>query len=182
MSTSSAAARVYAQAILTIAMEKDRLDAVMGDLHAVMQVLHEDRTLWGLFTSPRIDREEKEAMFRKAFAGKVGDEVLGLLVTMIRKGREPLLDNVVDQFVRFKDKAEGRIHVYVTSARDLDAGIRESITKTIAEVSGKTVTLHEKTDAALVGGMVVRVGDAVVDGSLRTRLRKLRRRLLADHR
>lgn len=182
MNRSEPAARCYAEALILLARERNRLAPVLDDLRGVMAVFHGDRRIWSLFTSPRIDRVDKEALIRKAFTGRVGEEVLGLLVVMIRKSREPLYDNVVDQFLRYKDLAEKRIHVYVTTAREIDDASREAVKGAIAAASGKTVEMHESTDASLIGGMVVRVGDVLVDGSLRTRLKRLGSRLVGDSR
>ncbi len=163
-----------------MARERNRLEPVLDDLRAVMGVFHGDRRLWSLFTSPRIDRVEKEAFVRRAFKGRVGPETEGLLVVLVRKSREPIYDNIVDQFIRFRDLAQNRIHVHVASARPLDDGVRKSLAAAVAEASGKTVELHETLDESLIGGLVVRVGDVRVDGSLRSRLRVLGRRLAGD--
>jgi F-type H+-transporting ATPase subunit delta len=173
LNKSEPAARCYAEAVLLLAKEKGRLGEAMEELTGVMALFHSDPTAWALFVSPRIDRTEKARMFTAAFKGKVGEEVLGLLVVLIRKGRESLFDNVVDYFDRMKDAQEGRIHVRVTTARGVDAATRAAVEAIVREASGKSPVIEEVKDPALIGGMVVRVGDILVDGSLRTRLRTL---------
>lgn len=180
MNRSEPAARCYAEALLLMAKEKGRLEEVLDDLQGVAGVFHAEHRLWNLFTTPRIHREEKEALVRKAFAGRVGPEVTGLLVVLVRKGREPLFDNVVDQFERFKDLVERRVHVHVSGARPVEAGLRATLEKIVAEATGKVAVMHERTDPSLLAGIVVRVGDVLVDGSLRTRLRTLGTRLAGD--
>jgi F-type H+-transporting ATPase subunit delta len=182
LNRSEPAARPYAEALLLLAKEKNRLGPVLEDLRGVMDVFQGDARLWGLFTSPRIDREEKERIFRGALKGRSGDEVLGLVVVLIRKGRESLFDNVLDYFDRMKDLEEKRVHVHVKSAKALDARTRASLEAVVREVSGLNPVTHEETDPSVLGGLVVRVGDVVVDGSLRTRLRALRGRLLEERR
>lgn len=182
MNRSEPAARCYAEAVLLLAKEKGRLGIVMEELAAVMDLFHADRTAWGLFVSPRIDRAEKVRMFIAAFKGKVGEEVLGLLVVLIRKGREPLYDNVVDYFDRMKDAQEGRIHVRVTTTRGLDPEMRKALEAAVLESSGRVPIFDEVKDSSLIGGMVLRVGDVLVDGSLRTRLRSLGAQLVGSRR
>ena len=182
MNRSEPAARCYAEAVILLARERSRLGPAMEELRAVLDFFHGDRTSWALFVSPRIDRGEKERMFRTAFKGRIGEEVLGLLVVLIRKGREPLFDNVVDYFDRMKDLAENRVHVHVRSARGIDARTKQALEAAVREVSGKDPVTHEVTDPSLIGGLVVRVNDVVVDGSLRTRLRTLGGRLLGERR
>jgi F-type H+-transporting ATPase subunit delta len=181
LNRSEPAARCYAEALILLAREKGRLPAVRDDLRAVLAAFRGAPKVWALFTSPRVEREQKEAIVRKAFAGKVGPEVMGLLVVLVRKSREPIYDNVVDQFERFQDLEQNRVHVRVRSARPLDAGVRDALVQAVAASSGKTPVVHEETDAALLGGMVVRVGDVMVDGTLRSRLESLRRRMAGDN-
>ena len=182
MNRSDPAARCYAEAVLQLAREKGRLAGALDDLRAVEEVFRADPKLRGLFASPRIDRALKEDFVKRAFKGRVGEEILGLMVLLVRKGRESLYDNVVDYFTHLKDMAEDRVHVHVSSARPLDAGVKSAIEAVVAEASGKHPVLHEKLDPALVGGLVVRVNDVVVDGSIRTRLRALRSRLVGETR
>lgn len=182
MNRSEPAARCYAEAVLLLAREKGRLGVVMEELTAVMELFHSDSTAWGLFVSPRIDRAEKARMFIAAFKGKVGEEVLGLLVVLIRKGRESLFDNVVDYFDRMKDAQEGRIHVRVSTVRGVDPATRAAVEAIVREASGKTPIIDEVKDPSLIGGMVVRVGDVLMDGSLRSRLRAMGDRLVGSRR
>lgn len=180
MNRSDPAARCYAEALLLIGKKGKRLGAVLEDLRAVAGVFHAERRLWDLWTSPRIDRKVKEDFIRRAYTSRIGPEVLGLLIVMVHKGRESLFDNVVAQFEGFHDTEQNRIHVHVSSARGIEGDVKSAIEKAVAEASGKTVVLHERTDPSLIAGLVVRVGDIVVDGSIRSRLREIGARLATD--
>jgi F-type H+-transporting ATPase subunit delta len=182
LNRSEPAARCYAEAVLHLAKEKGRLEAVMDDLRGVMAVLHGDPRIWALFVSPRIDRAAKEAYLLRTFRGKVAEEVMGLVVVLVRKGREALYDNVVEYFDRMKDVEEKRVHVHMRSARPIDPGTKAALEGIVREASGKSPETHEEIDPSLLGGLVVRVNDVLVDGSLRTRLRTLGGRLLGDRR
>ena len=103
--------------------------------------------------------------------------MLGFLDVLFRKKREPLFDNILDQFVRFEDESENRIRVQVKSATPMADDLLESLKNRITMGSGKTVELETSVDPKLLGGAVIRVGDRLVDGSLRSRIRKLRKEL-----
>jgi F-type H+-transporting ATPase subunit delta len=173
-------ARVYAAALIEIGRQTNSLAAIYDDLAAVHGVYAGDAWFRSFFTSPRVDRDVKWRAVEKAFAGRIGRPVLGLLKVLIHKGRESAVDNVFDQFSGLKDLAENRLHAHVVVARPLAAEFRTAITQRLARASGKEVALHERVDPAVLGGASIRVGDRVIDRTLRTRLAALKKQLLAS--
>ena len=176
------AARVYAEALIDIGEEQNMMPRIYDELMALRKLYEEDREFRGFFTSPRLDPGQKFEALKKALGEEVCRPVLGLLKVMIQKGRELLLDNVADQFERFKDLAEGKVHVHVGTARPLSDDQKQRIAGKVAELMGQTPVLHERVQPELIGGMIVRVGDYVVDGTLRRKLRALRKSLVAKER
>lgn len=181
MNVSRAVARVYAQALLDLAERKGTLPRVVDDLRAVQALYDRDAFFRSFFVSPRVDPAVKRRALRAALEGKIGREVMGLLHVLVDKRREVVLDNVVDEFERFRDLREGRVHVYVAAARPLEPFQRAEIVAAIERHAGKTAQIHERVDPRLIGGIVVKVGDRILDGSLRRRLDRLRRQLAATH-
>jgi F-type H+-transporting ATPase subunit delta len=116
---------------------------------------------------------------KAAFAGKVGRPVFGLLKVLVEKGREPVFDNVVSEYGKLKDFAENRVHAHVVVARPLADDLRRAVTERLERACGKTVALHEHVDPAVLGGASIRVGDRVIDRTLRTKLAALKKQLLA---
>jgi F-type H+-transporting ATPase subunit delta len=176
--------RIYAQALYESAVAKDLLGRVTDDLAALDELFLQDDTFRAFFTSPRIDRNHKWATIKDALAGKVHDLVLNLVGTLIRKGRESALDNIFHAFEAFRDEAEDRSHVYVRTAKPLADDIRERLIESVRKGSGHDrIELHEKVDPRLIGGMIVRADDFVVDNSVRSRLARMRRKLdpFAEH-
>lgn len=170
-------ARVYAAALIELGREHGTLGTLYDELHAILRLYETETWFRQFFTSPRIDRTAKWRAIRGAFEGKVHRQVLGLLNILIAKGRESAFDNVVDQFDRFKDLAENRVHAHVVVAAPLTAEAKQSLQGRLERVSGRSVALHEKVDPAVLGGASIRIGDKVIDRTLRTRLNALRRRL-----
>ena len=182
LNPSITAARVYAKAMIAIGEETGDLARIYDDLMALVKMYDEDPTFRAFFTSPRIDPERKYEVLKQALGDAVCRPILGLLRVMIRKRREPLLDNIADQFTRFKDLAEGKVHVFVRTARALAEDQKSEIKAGVEARTGKTALLHESVEPELVGGTIVRIGDLVVDGSLRKRLGALRKSLVAKER
>jgi len=181
MNVSIAAARQYAQALIAIGREKDELGTIYDELMA-LRALYDDREFRAFFTSPRLDPDKKFRILRKAFDGKFGLPILGLVHVLIRKRRELLLDNIADEFQRFQDLAEGKVHVHLKSARPVADEIKERIEKMAQVDFGKTAVIHETVDPDLIGGMVLRVGDFMVDGSIKRKLAVLRKNMVAKER
>jgi F-type H+-transporting ATPase subunit delta len=179
MNVSIRAARVYAEALLDIANESGELARVHDDLMALRKLYDEEREFRGFFTSPRLDPDEKFRIVQKLFGDELSKPVLGLLHVMIRKGRELLLDNVADEFVRYEDQAQGKVHLHVRTARALPDDQREAMRNAIATRTGKTVEMHESVEPELIGGAIVKLGDMVIDGTLRRKLQALKKRLVA---
>ena len=181
MNVSIPAAREYADALIAIGRERDQLTTIYDEL-MTLRKLYDDREFRGFFTSPRMDRDEKFRALRKAFDGRFSLPILGLVHVLIRKRRELLLDNIADQFQRFQDLAEGKVHVHLTSAKPVAAEIRARIEKMAKEEFDQTAVIHETIDERLIGGMVLRVGDIMVDNSIQRKLEVLRKNLMAKER
>ncbi len=173
------AAKVYASALMQVADDdRDAMAAVYDDLQVVRRLYDDDPYFYRFFCSPRLDRDKKWPAVHKALEGQVCRPVLGLLKVLIMKGRERLLDNVVDQFVRFKDLRENRVHAYVTVAHPMDAAFRASLQKRLEVASGHVVTIHEEVEPNVLGGAAIRIGDKVIDRTIRRQLAALRESLL----
>ena len=171
-------AKVYAEALIQVGQEQKALGQIHDDLTLAVGIYESEPWFREFFTSPRIDRDEKWKAVRTAFEGKIGKQVLGLLNVLIMKGREAALDNVFGQFERFRDEHENRLHAYVTVATPLDDSYRDELVARLSSASGKTVRLHENVDPSALAGASLRVGDKVIDRTMKTRLAALRKHLL----
>ncbi len=179
MNVSQAVARVYAEALLDLGTARNSLSRIVDDLGAVRELFGRDRTFREFFGSPRLDPAVKKRVLAKAFAGKLDRPVMGLLSVLVDKRREMVLDNIIAEFEKFRDLREGRAHAHVTSAVPLGSELADEIRSRLERATGKKVKIHERLDPRVLGGLVVRVGDKVLDGSLRRRLERLRRGLYA---
>lgn len=183
MNVSHAAARVYAEALFAIGVADGSVGRIYDDLNAVHAALAGlEPELAEFFNLPQLRREVKERILDMAFEGKVCRPVLGLLHVLVDKRREPLFDNIVEQFGRYRDRHEGRVQARVTTARKLDADLLDGLRAALEEQTGKSVVLDERIDPEVLGGIRVNLGDSVIDGTVRRGLSDLRRTFAATHR
>lgn len=178
---SQAAARVYAQALFDIGLETGTVGQIYDDLHAAYDALNGlDADLRTFFNLPQFRRDAKRRIISQAFEGKVCRPVLGLLHVLVEKRRETLLDNVVEEFDRYRDQHEGRVRARVVTAYKLDDELLSALQAAIEQRTQKSVDLTETVDPDVLGGLRVNVGDRVLDGTLRRGLQDMRRSFAAD--
>ncbi|HEU0027002.1 MAG TPA: ATP synthase F1 subunit delta [Ktedonobacterales bacterium] len=171
-----AVARRYAEAVFELGVEPDTLDSWLTDVRLIAEYFS-NRQLAFILGEPNVRFERKEAIVRDLLADKVRPEGLGLALALVESGIVALAPRVRDEFERLYNERRGQAVADVTSAMPLDDAMRASITRQMEQVTGKRIILREKVDSALLGGAIVRVGDTLIDGSVRRRLELLRRRI-----
>jgi F-type H+-transporting ATPase subunit delta len=167
-------ARVYASALFGVAKEKGSLDAIRDQLGAFADALADNREMQLFFFSPYFSSADKEEGLTKAVVD-AEPELLNFLLLLIEKHRMPVLFRIRRQFDALWAKENKRLGVTVTSAVELDPEIAERIGKEIEEQTGNTVELQSRVDPDILGGLVVQVGNMILDTSIRNRLEKLRK-------
>jgi F-type H+-transporting ATPase subunit delta len=167
-------ARVYATALFEAAKDRGKLDVIREQLGQFADALTENRELQLFFFSPYFSSAEKEDGLRRAIAN--GEpELVNFLELLIEKHRMPVLFRIRRQYDSLWDKENKRLGVTVTSAVELDPSITDRIGREIEQQTGNTVELQSRVDPELLGGLVVQVGNMVLDTSIRNRLEKLRK-------
>ena len=182
MSGYQAAARVYAKALFDLAVQSQALGMIGDDLHAVQQALGAlDPELRAFFDLPRLRPADKGRILDMTFEGKVGRPVLGLLHVLVQKRREPLFDDIVEEFDHYRDDYEGRVRATVITARKLDVDLAKALREVLEQRTRKTVVLKQWIDPEAIGGIRVNLGDFVLDGTIRRALSDMRRSLVAPY-
>ena len=172
--------KTYGDALFDLALEKGTMDTVYEEILALKQVFGENPELGKLLAHPKISREEKITVIENIFKGKVSDDVLGFLVIIVEKDRFAELDSVLDYFVTRVKEYKGIGTVLVTSALPVTESQKKRIEeKLLATTDYKSVEIEYKVDPALIGGIVIRIGDRVVDGSVATKLAMMAKDLSA---
>ena len=130
-------------------------------------------------TTPRIGPEQRKAALAAALKGRVPELVLRFLMVVVEKRRQGLLGEIAREYRALVDERMGRVRVDVAISHAPDAALEQEITQALTARLGKTVVPEFRVDPSLIGGMVVRWGDEILDASVRTRASHLRRRLKA---
>jgi F-type H+-transporting ATPase subunit delta len=167
-------ARVYANALFGAAKDKGKLDSIREQLGQFADALKENHDMQLFFFSPYFSSTEKEEGLRKAVSG-AEPELVNFLELLLEKHRMPVLFRIRRNFDSLWAKENKRLGVTVTSAVELDPEIAERIGSEIQEQTGNAIELESRVDPDILGGLVVQVGNMVLDTSIRNRLEKLRK-------
>ena len=170
-----AAARRHAQAVFQLALERKELEQWRADLDLLSQVLSEPR-LASLMGNPKVRLPDKMRLIREGLRG-LNPLALNLAYLLVAKGRLALLPDLAKEYQRLMDAHLGIQHVQVVTAVPLEEGEKDHVTQRLGELTGKKVRLETSQDPALLGGLVIRIGDKLIDGSTRGRLAALRESL-----
>lgn len=171
--------QVYAEALFDLGVESDLLDSLNEELDGMCRILQEYPDFYAILLHPQIDHQEKLQVFERVFGGRISREMAGFSRLLLEKGRFGELSGIRKDFERrcLDDKKTGV--VYVTSAAELTDLQKEKIRqKLLATTSYVSLQMHWETDAALIGGLKIRIGDRVVDNSIENRLRQMKESLM----
>lgn len=173
-------AKVYAEALLRAADRRGQADEVLTELDAIVHlVFRADPHFEAFLASGAVGRKPKAEVIHRALDGKAGELVVNLLLVLNDHERLSLLSGVVAAYREERDHRAGRIQVQVTSAVPLGKEQEDRLRTELREAFHQEPVIAAAVDPALLGGMVVRVGDWLYDHSVRTRLDNLRKQIIA---
>jgi F-type H+-transporting ATPase subunit delta len=167
-------ATVYARSLFEVAQEQDKLDLVREQLGQIADAVQEDRELQVFFFSPYFSTEEKKEGLGKAIDG-ADESVLNFLELLVEKHRMPAIFRIRREYDELWEHENKMLPVEITSAIELDDEIARRIGEQIGEQTGQKVELTKTVDPEILGGLVLRVGNSILDASIRNRLDNLRK-------
>jgi len=169
-------ARNYAGALLELARKANDTAGWGHMLQRVADAIEEDRNLRTFLESPRISAPRKLQMLERAFQDRTPRLFLRFLQQLVHNRRQTLIGDIAREYFALLDEAEGRVRAHVTVARQTDDAQLAAISRELSRMLGKQVVPEVYVNPAILGGVIVRVGDRVLDGSARRRLAMLRNR------
>ena len=180
MATRDSAPRRYAEAAFEIATRDGSIETWRKDLETAAAALDEGGLL-GVLANPALPLDRREQIVGRVYSG-LSTPARNLVALLVRRGRIEQLPRVAEEFRRLDDRRRGIVHATATSALPLtDTEIR-ALTARLEQMTGGKVALRTEVDESLLGGLVVRVGSRLIDGSVRGRLERLRNQLVAGTR
>ena len=181
MARPSTAARRYAEAAFEIATRDGTLDAWRDGLAGAAELLG-NRQVAAVVDNPAVPLVQRLTVVDRLLEGRVEEPLLRLVRLLVQRSRLDMLPAVAGQYQRLLNRQRGVVEALVTSAAPLNPNESEALRAKLAGMTGAQVALEERVDAGLIGGLTVRVGDQLIDASVRGRLERLRNQLVAGTR
>jgi F-type H+-transporting ATPase subunit delta len=172
----AAAARRHAQAAFQIALERGELDVWREDLGRLSEAVQDPRLL-AFLESPRIHLEDKSRVLSQVVEG-LNPLVMNLALLLVSRGRLGLLPETVIEYGRLVDEHQGIAHAEVATAVPLEPKQEDKLSRRLGDLVGKDIVLTAVVEPSLVGGLTARVGDKLIDGSIKSRFSALRGSLI----
>ncbi|MCR5702957.1 MAG: ATP synthase F1 subunit delta [Lachnospiraceae bacterium] len=169
----------YGSALFEVAMETNTLDSTLEEVLFVKQTFLENEELMKLLLHPNIEKESKISVVESIYKGKVADEITGLLTMLINKGHQKDIVSVLDYVISAIKEQKGIGIAHISSAVELTKEQKDKIEQKLLDTTDyKEIEGNYNVDKSLIGGLVIRISDTVVDSSLKTQIANMSKSLL----
>ncbi|MGB5518792.1 MAG: F0F1 ATP synthase subunit delta [Gammaproteobacteria bacterium] len=172
MAEYTTSARPYARAVYSLATQTSTVES-WGEALALMAAVAADAGMQEMLDEPQLSKAQKGELLLKVISDKLNQEQQNMIRLMAENGRLRALPEVRDQFETFRAEAEGKVEAEVISAFTLTAEQEQAIIETLKSKLGRDVSITTSTDKSLIGGVVIKAGDTIIDGSMKSRLESL---------
>lgn len=171
--SSVTAAKRYANGLLQVGLESGQLEAMRSDMQYIRDAVESEPMLQKILKSPIVKEDKKNAIVQEVLKGKVTDVTLKLVDILAIKNRFGLLYLVAKSFQEVYNQHAGILEITISTAYELEKKQVESMVKAMEKATGKSIHYTIKTDRSLIGGVAIKYGDTVIDGSVRNKLERL---------
>ncbi len=170
---------IYARAAFELALERGVADEVRRDLDGLAECVKADEKISLFLSTPAIDGARKVEVFRKALAGKIDELTMDFLQTLARRDRLGMILEIRRSYIELEDEKAGRIQGTLITATKLSTARQATLIKTICEKFNLRISFDVQVDPSIMGGIVLKIGNKLIDGSIRKSLDRLTKQLIA---
>ena len=171
--------KTYGEALFELAVEENQVDVFMEEITQLQDILEKNKDFGKLMNHPKILKEEKLEVLENVFKGRIADELTGFLTLIVTKDRYHEIDAILDYFLTEIKSYKGIGIAYVTTASALSGPQQKEVEQKLLETTSyQRMEMHYAVDESLIGGMIIRIGDRVVDSSIKTKLNELTKQLM----
>ncbi|MFY0544227.1 F0F1 ATP synthase subunit delta [Brevibacillus sp. H7] len=167
---SGAVAKRYARALFEVASERGKIDQIETELNTVVDAVNQNAELSKILLHPRLSSEAKKELANELFQAHVSEEIKNFLGVVIENGRESDLANILTSYVQLANESRGIADAIVTSAMPLTGDELATLADKFGKMLNKKLRIQTVVDASILGGCIVRIGDRLYDGSIKTKL------------
>lgn len=172
--------KTYGQALFDLGIEDGKIDEYAKQVEVIRSMFHENPDLLKLLLHPQITKEEKVDVIETCFKGKVDDAVTGFMVIVVKAGRQGDFESIFSYFLNAVKAYKHIGTAYVTSAKALTDAQKKAVEERLLQLTDNvSYETYYKVDPSLIGGMVIRIGDKVVDSSIKTQPETISKKLMA---
>lgn len=171
--------KVYGDALFEEALNKQEVDALFEEVKSLQVIWHENQSLAELLNNPKIVKVDKFGIIKNIFGGRVSDDLMGFLAVIVDKGRQKEIPAICEYFINAVKEYKKIGVAHVASAVELNEGQKARLVEKLLNTTQYVdFEMDYQVDPSIIGGMVIRIGDRVVDSSIKTQIYELRRSLL----
>lgn len=175
----STTAVIYAQSLLELAEEKGQTDAIGADLTSIADAVKSDSGLKLFMVDPSVSTGQRAGLIKHAFNGKIAPLLLNFMGVLNAKGRLNILTDVAEAYQYLVDKMRNKVEVDVTVAKALTPDQMQLVQQKVSSALGKTATVTQQVDESIIGGLMLRVEDKLIDASVKYQLEAIKQSFLA---
>jgi len=169
----------YAQALLELANEHGQAEQIGAELVQIQQIVEANRSFTLFLADPSIGEAERKRLIEAVFKGRLTPLLMNTLGVLNANGRLALLPQMAVAYQQLLDEQLGKVEVDMTVAHELDPAGLEQARQRIGQALGKNAVVHQKVDDSIIGGMVLQIGDKLIDASVKSQLETMKKQLLA---
>lgn len=170
-------AKRYAEALFEVAVETNQLDEFKEELSSVSNVLESEAQLKTIFEHPKLSKDEKKDILNSLFKGKVKDEIINLLYVIVDKGRERYIKDIKKEYITLANEKQGIVEGRAITAIELEENKLKELEEKLSKRFNKTIKLTNEIDKDILGGVLVKIGDKVIDSSVKGQIEKITKEL-----